>query len=107
MTSWQTGYWRLYNILVRVLGASALVAGIVFVGWGAVRLLQMGLQPSEGTPGLMLLLVGLISAGLGVTILGVPTYRPDLGDPVWQFDPLGSKSRKAPTVRRSWWTGDR
>ncbi len=97
MTSWQTGCWRLYNVLVRVLGASALVAGIVFVGWGAIRLLQMGLQP----------LVGLISTGLGATILGVPTYRPDLGDPVWQFDPLGSKSRKLSTAKRSWWTGDR
>jgi hypothetical protein len=107
MTSWQTGYWRLYNVLVRALGAVALVAGTGFICWGAFRIFQLGLQTSEGTPGLMLLLVGLISAGLGVTILGAPTYRPDVGDPAWQFDPLGSKSRQAPTAKRSWWTGDR
>ena len=107
MTRWQTGYWRLYNVLVRALGAVALIAGIGFVVWGALRIFQLGLQTSEGTPGLMLLLVGLISTGLGVGILGVPTYRPDLGDPAWQFDPFGSKTQRAPAAKRSWWTGDK
>jgi hypothetical protein len=107
MPSWQIGYWQVYNILVRALGAVALVAGIWFIGWGALRTFQMGLQASEGTPGLMLLLVGLLAAGLGVTILGVPTYRPDLGDPAWQFDPFGAKTTPSTPARRSWWTGDR
>jgi hypothetical protein len=107
MTSWRTGYWRVYNILVRAFGASALVAGLGFIVWGVLRLLQLGLQPAEGTPGLMLLLVGLISAALGAGILGVPTYRPDLGDPAWQFDPFGAKARESPSTQRSWWTGDR
>jgi hypothetical protein len=58
--------------------------------------------------GLWLLLVGLISILLGSGILGVPTYRPDLGDPAWQFDPFGAKGRQSPATRHSsWWTGDR
>jgi hypothetical protein len=107
MTSWRTGYWRVYNILVRAFGGLAFIAGVGFIIWGVLRLLHMGPQASEGTPGLMLLLVGFISAGLGATILGVPSYRPDLGDPAWQFDPLGAKARQTPSTRRSWWTGDR
>ena len=105
--SWYSGYWRVYNILVRAFGATAVVAGLAFLGWGILRLLQLGLQPSEGTPGLMLLLVGVLAAGLGAGILGVPTYRPDLGDPAWQFDPFGAKSKQIPATKRSWWTGDR
>jgi hypothetical protein len=107
MSNWRTGYWRVYNIMVRAFGGIALVSGLVFILWGVLRILQMGLQTSEGTPGLMLLLVGFIAAGLGATILGVPTYRPDLGDPAWNFDPLGRKTTQSPASKRSWWTGDR
>jgi hypothetical protein len=107
MRGWYTGYWRVYNILVRAFGATAVVSGLAFVVWGILRLQQMGLQPADGTPGLVLLLVGLLSAGLGAGILGVPTYRPDLGDPAWQFDPFGAKGARSPAIKRSWWTGDR
>ena len=107
MRNWYTGYWRVYNILVRAFGALAVVSGLVFVGWGSLRLLQLGLQPADGMPGLWLLLVGFMSIFLGSGILGVPTYRPDLGDPAWQFDPFGAKVKQSPSSKGSWWTGDR
>jgi hypothetical protein len=107
MTSWRTSYWRPYNILARAFGGLALAAGIGFILWGILRIYHLGLQPNEGTPGLMLMLIGLIAAGLGATILGGPTYRPDLGDPAWQLDPFVANTRQSSSLKRSWWTGDR
>jgi len=48
MSNWRTEYWRVYNVMVRVLGASALVAGTGFVGRGARRMMRMGLERSMG-----------------------------------------------------------
>ena len=107
MSSWRAEYWRVYNVLVRVLGASALVSGIGFVGWGATRMALLGLEQAEGQPGVILLAAGLLAAGLGAAILTTPAYRPDLGDPALNFDPYGTRSRQTAVVRRSWWTGDR
>ena len=107
MRNWRAEYWRAYNVLVRVLGVSALVSGTGCVGWGATRLLKLGLEQAEGQPGIILLAAGLLSAGLGAAILTTPAYRPDLGDPAMQFDPFGTKSRQTETAKRSWWTGDR
>jgi hypothetical protein len=101
-----SGYWRVYNILVRALGMMALLAGLGFVGWGGLVLLRIGLAPLVGMPGMVLLLAGFLAAGLGGTILGTPTYRPDLGDAAWDFDPFGKKSRRSATAQRSWWTGE-
>jgi hypothetical protein len=84
MRSWRTEYWRVYNVLVRVLGVSAVASGTGFVGWGATA--------------------GFLSAGLGAAIVSTPAFRPDLGDHAVEFDPYGSKARK-PEIR-SWWTGD-
>jgi hypothetical protein len=106
MSDWRTEYWRVYNILVRVLGGSALVAGTGFVGWGAGRLIRMGLERSMGEPGLILMAAGLLSGGLGAAIMTTPAYRPDLGDPALDFDPYGQKTRQAGRAERSWWTGD-
>jgi hypothetical protein len=107
MRNWRAGYWRVYNVLVRALGTMAFLSGLGFIVWGAVRMLQMGLQASEAFPGLVLLFVGFIAAGLGASILGVPAYRPDLGDPAWHFDPFGKRTHQSQASRRSWWTGDR
>ena len=106
MTGWRTRYWRLYNVLVRALGMNAVLFGTGYVGWGAFRLAQLGLQPAEGAPGVTLVATGLLAAGLGAAILNTPAYRPDLGDPACEFDPFGSKTRQSPRARRSWWTGD-
>jgi hypothetical protein len=104
MRSWQTEYWRVYNMLVRMLGVSAVVSGAGFVGWGATRLLRLGLEQSMGQPGVILVAAGFLSAGLGAAIVATPAFRPDLGDHAVEFDPYGSRVRKMES--RSWWTGD-
>jgi hypothetical protein len=107
MSSWRTEYWRVYNVLVRVLGVSAVASGTGFVGWGASRMLRLGLERPDGEPGAILLAAGLLAAGLGAAILTTPAYRPDLGDRALEFDPYGTKTRQTAAIRRSWWTGDR
>jgi hypothetical protein len=107
MTNWGTTYWRGYNVLVRVLGLLALLSGATFVVWGGVRLLQLGSLHTETAPAWVLLAVGLLAATLGVALLRAPSYRPDLGDASWHFDPFGKKAQQMPPSRRSWWTGDR
>jgi hypothetical protein len=107
MSNWRTEYWRVYNVLVRVLGASALASGSGFVGWGATRIAMMGLEQPEGQPGVILVAAGLLSAGLGAAILRTPAYRPDLGDHALDFDPYGRRTRATAATPRSWWTGDR
>jgi hypothetical protein len=106
MTSWQTGYWRVFNVLVRAFGFIAVLAGSAFMIWGVIQIVQLGLWPEVGVSGLLLVIVGLLSVGLGTAALRAPNHRPDLGDPAWQYDPFGVKTRQA-TSRRSWWTGDR
>jgi hypothetical protein len=105
MNNWRTKYWRVYNVLVRVLGVSAVISGTGFVVWGATRLLKLGLEQSMGQPGVILMAAGFLSAGLGAAIVATPAFRPDLGDHAVEFDPYGSKTRKV--ERRAWWTGDR
>jgi hypothetical protein len=106
MTNWGTRYWRVFNVLVRTLGLVALTAGAGFILWGAGRMLQLEFIRMEQATALIILPVGLLVAALGAAILRAPTYRPDLGDMIWQFDPSGSKSRRAASSRRSWWTGE-
>ena len=106
MTSWGTWYWRVFNLLVRVLGLVALLSGAVFIVWGAVRMVRMDFIRMEDAPTLAILPVGLLVAAFGLAILGAPTYRPDQGDVPWRFDPFGTKTQSSPS-RRSWWTGDR
>jgi hypothetical protein len=100
-------YWRVFNILVRALGLVALVSGVLFTVLGVIRILQQGLLTSEGSPPLIILLIGLILSWLGASILQAPSYRPDLGDASWRFEPFSSKARRRPSSGRSWWTGDR
>jgi hypothetical protein len=107
MASWETTYWRVFNILVRALGLVALLCGIVYIVWGTVRMLQMDFIQREAASSLAILPVGLLVAALGAAIIRAPTYRPDLGDVSLRFDPLGAKTRQSSPSKRSWWTGDR
>jgi hypothetical protein len=100
-------YWRVYNVLVRALGLSALLSGLFFIVWGIKHILELGLLPDEGAGGLMLVVAGLLAAGIGAALLRTPTYRPDLGDVAWHFDPFGAKPQSSTATKRSWWTGDR
>jgi hypothetical protein len=106
MTSWGTLYWRVFNVLVRALGLVAFLSGIVFTVWGAVRMLRMDFIRMEDAPTLAILPIGLLVGVVGAAILRAPTYRPDLGDVPWGFDPFGAKSRQSSPAKRSWWTGD-
>jgi hypothetical protein len=106
MTKWETRYWRVFNVSVRALGLVALWAGAVFIAWGTRRMLQLEFIRMDDAERLTILVVGLLVAALGWAILRVPAYRPDLGDVLWKFEPLGAKTRLAP-AKRSWLTGDR
>jgi len=107
MTSWQTSYWRAFNVLVRAFGVTILVAGLAFLVWGAARMIAWGGWPGLDSPLWVLPLVGFLSAALGIAVLRGPPYRPDLGDVFWQFDPFGAKTAQSAPARYSWWTGDR
>jgi hypothetical protein len=107
MASSGAAYWRVFNVLVRALGLVALGSGALFTVLGIIRILQQGLLTSEGSPPLIILLVGLILCWLGASILQAPAYRPDLGDASWKFEPFRGKAKRPASQRRSWWTGDR
>jgi hypothetical protein len=106
MKSWGIWYWRVFNILVRTMGLVSLGFGLVFTVLGGFRILQLGLMLREGAPPLVTLSMGLLLVGLGIAILRSPSYRPDLGDVSWRFDPTGARSRDSAAAKRSWWTGD-
>lgn len=106
MDNWGTKYWRAFNILVRDLGLAALVSGGGFIVWGTIRLLQREYFMIEGAASLVILPVGLLVGAIGWSILRAPSYRPDLGDALWGFDPLGAKTRQSSPSKRSWWTGE-
>jgi hypothetical protein len=106
MNSWGTRYWRVFNILVRDLGLTALLSGAGFTVWGTMRMLEREFITIEGAVSIAILPVGLLVAAIGWAILRAPTYRPDLGDKLWGFDPLGAEARQSSPPKRSWWTGE-
>jgi hypothetical protein len=95
------GYWRVFNIMLRLLGI-----GGTFAGLAATISFGLGWPPLEGeAPSINL--PSLISGGL-VTLLGlgfliIPPFRPDLGD-----TRVGANlfRVRAPPRQRAWWTGD-
>jgi uncharacterized membrane protein len=99
-------YWRVFNVLVRVLGLTTLAFGVVFIAWGTLRLLHVDFISAESEVSLAILPIGLLVAAIGWAIVRTPAYRPDLGDVSWGFDPLGTKITRAAGAKRSWWTGE-
>jgi hypothetical protein len=102
-------FWRAFNAGVRVVG-------IAFVGAGAVVALSgLGVipytdQPPPGaeatyvvmTPGSWWL-IGVVIMLIGLPMLFVRSYRPDLGDVERLAHPFGARGNsKHP---RTWWTG--
>ena len=73
----------------------ALWCGAVFILWGARRILEMDFIQMGQASALVILPVGLFAAGLGWAILRVESYRPDLGDAWWRFDPIVAQGRRA------------
>ena len=91
-------YWRVFNVLLRLLGL-----GATFAGGMVVMLFGLGYPPAPDTSQQLswgALVTGglLLSAGLGFLLL--PPYRPDLGD----SGPLVSYFRGS--TGRRWWTGE-
>ena len=95
------GQWRLFNVLLRLLGIGATFAGgVTIITFG------LGLPPIEGQPpvtSLPALLAGLLVLLLGLGFLMIPAFRPDLGDTRVVSNPL--RTLLQPRTRR-WWTGD-
>jgi len=92
-------HWRLFNVMLRLLGLGATFSGaIAFVTVG------LGL-PALGGAGPVRNLAGLLSGGflslLGLGFLMLKPYRPDLGDEGAPFSPFRPTSSP-----RRWWTGD-
>lgn len=106
MTSWETWYWRVFNVSVRALGLVTLLSGAALAVLGVIRMLEMDYIRLEESSSLVILPIGLLAAALGWALLRTPAYRPDLGDVSWRFDPFGKQAGRSPASRRSWWTGD-
>jgi len=93
--------WRLFNVLLRLLGIGATFAGLV-----TAATFGLGLPvPEEPPPSVhwpSLLAGGLVSL-LGLGFLMIPAFRPDQGDTRVVMSRWRAWNRHS---RRSWWTGD-
>ena len=105
MSAYQTWHWRIFNVLARIVGLGFVLWGLGFSSWGLWLLLHPTEPfPVDGVPStdleprlLMTIFAGLMSL-LGVALLRVRPYRPDLGDHA-----VGLWRR---SLRRTYWTGD-
>jgi hypothetical protein len=94
--------WRIFNVLLRLLGIGATFAGLV-----AATTVGLGIPPVEGSTAAInwpALLSSALVTLLGLGFLMIPPFRPDQGDTkvvTNPFKPLGGHAG------RSWWTGDR
>ena len=101
-------HWRLFNILIRVFGIVAVLFGVSSVVAGTYYAVYPSAAEGMETLGLpasaLSVLVGILCGAIGVSVLRVSPYRPDLGDAAWTFSVhTGQKSGNQP---RSWWTGE-
>ena len=80
-------YWRVFNIGMRLVGSGFAAVGLVLI------ITHPGDSGSERAVGIVVSAVVML---LGIGLLLVRPYRPDLGDAAWGQPPRG----------RSWLTGD-
>lgn len=94
-------HWRVFNVLLRLLGFGASFAGAV-----ATTTFGFGIPaPYETTPVThwpTVIAGGLVTL-LGLGFLMMPPFRPDLGDTRVVSNPFRALVEPR---RRSWWTGD-
>jgi hypothetical protein len=86
-------HWRLFNVLARILG-------IGFLLFGCIGLLQatFGSLPAGGDAPIVIFVCVLVAV-VGVLMIRVKPYRPDL-------DGYASTFRISQSGTRTWWTGE-
>lgn len=109
-------HWCIFNIMVRIFGIMATVAGAGFIGWGIYfynhhpEAKKWAAYPGAGqtfshqtinpdTLGGVVtgyIAIGVFAGILAFAVLRVRPYRPDLGDTVSSYS-VGP---------RNWWTGE-
>jgi len=110
-------HWCIFNVMVRIFGFMATVAGIAFISWGIYHYYhpaearkwaeyrgtaEQSFSHQTINPDLLggvvtgEIVVGLFALTLAFAVLRVRPYRPDLGDSVTSYS-IGT---------RSWWTGE-
>jgi hypothetical protein len=112
-------HWRLITKLSRVLGIAFILGGLVFPAEGIYLARNLdepfdvnGVEDHSVEPRLIETAVGCVVAFLGVGLLAVRPYRPDLGDRnaldrfIDPFDTFGERKAEPYRGARAWWTGD-
>jgi hypothetical protein len=93
--------WRIFNVLLRLLGLGATFAGAVTTAtFGFGIPVPYGTAPVTHWPSVI---AGGLVALLGLGFLIMPAFRPDLGDTQVVPNPFRPL---AESRRRTWWTGD-
>jgi hypothetical protein len=112
LKSYESWHWRVFNVGRRLTGLMAILNGAIFAIWGGSLLLRpqstmdvQGMPTAAIGPKLGMMVVGILAVVLGVLLVRVRTYRPDLGDASWFIEP--QVARRQLRSGRNWWTGDR
>jgi hypothetical protein len=93
--------WRVFNVLLRLLGIGATFSGLVaLTTFGLGLPAPEGQSPAASWPSL---LAGALVTLVGLGFLMIPPFRPDQGDTKVVSNPVRAWSG---SPRRSWWTGD-
>lgn len=101
MSSADPTQWRIFNVLLRLLGLGATFSGAVTtvtMGFGIPAPYAQASVTSWPT-----VIAGSVVTLLGLGFLMIPAFRPDLGDTTVVRNPFRSWTDPK---RRTWWTGD-
>jgi hypothetical protein len=93
--------WRIFNVLLRLLGLGATFSGVV-----AIVTMGFGIPAPYGQPPVTswpTVIAGIVVTLLGLGFLMIPAFRPDQGDTTVVRTPFRAWSQPK---RRTWWTGD-
>ena len=94
-------FWRLFNALARLCGLAFAAGGITLIVATVLSRSDTSLGRTEET---ITYLAGATVSLLGLAMLRVRAFRPDLGDIEPLLDPFGARGNSQ--IPRTWWTGD-